>query len=179
MPTTHHTTATSLYATNPNNTRRSFIEKSISAASSAAIVLSSSPLPASAAKKEEEIITQQTVTDAFDAIRYELNDSSGVVATLSKLIEDGKFEDVMQYTKESDAYFRRAKIGKARKLLTNKDLKGDAIGMSNAVTFDLIGINRASRPGKENKEEQMKYLEELKTDIAKVLELEKTIEIVE
>lgn len=85
----------------------------------------------------------------------------------------------MQYTKESDAYFRRAKIGKARKLLTNKDLKGDAIGMSNAVTFDLIGINRASRPGKENKEEQMKYLEELKTDIAKVLELEKTIEIVE
>ena len=81
----------------------------------------------------------------------------------------------MQYTKESDAYFRRAKIGKARKLLTNKDLKGDAIGMSNAVTFDLIGINRASRPGKENREDQLKYLDELRKDIEKFLELESTI----
>ena len=43
------------------------------------------------------------------------------------------------------------------------------------MTFDLIGINRASRPGKENREDQLRYLEELKKDIAKFLELEKTI----
>lgn len=81
----------------------------------------------------------------------------------------------MQYTKESDAYFRKAKLGKARKLLTDNALKNDAILMSNAVTFDLIGINRASRPGQENREEQMKYLEELQKDIERFLELESTI----
>lgn len=83
----------------------------------------------------------------------------------------------MQYTKESDAYFRRAKLGRARRLLTDKDLKGEAVQMSNAVTFDLIGINRASRPGKRDKEVQDRYLVELRTDIEKFLELEGTIVI--
>jgi hypothetical protein len=41
----------------------------------------------------------------------------------------------------------------------------------------LIGINRASRPGKENKEEQLRYLQELKADVKKFLELEGTIQI--
>lgn len=72
-------------------------------------------------------------------------------------------------------YFRKVKMGKARKLLTDKELKDGAILKSNAVTWDLIGINRSSRPGKEDKEEQSKYLEELKKDIEIYLELEDTI----
>ncbi|KAL7524172.1 hypothetical protein ACHAXR_000464 [Thalassiosira sp. AJA248-18] len=163
-------------STSLSATRRNFLEQSI--ATTATIILSTTPLPA-IAKEAPPIITKQTVTEAFDAIRFELNDPSGVVASLTNLIENGSFEDIMQYTKESDAYFRRAKLGKARKLLTDKSLKGDAVLMSNAVTFDLIGINRASRPGKENKEEQTKYLGELKKDIAKFLELEGTIVVEE
>lgn len=143
-------------------TRRNFLEQTGALVGAAA--LSTIPLPAAAAK-EEVPITRQAVAEAFDAIRNELDDPSGVVATLAKLIESGSFEDILQYTKESDAYFRKAKMGKARKLLTDKALKGDAVAMSNAVTFDLIGINRASRPGKENKGEQQRYLEELKKDI--------------
>ena len=85
----------------------------------------------------------------------------------------------MQYTKESDAYFRKAKVGRARKLLTDKEIKSGSIQLSNAITFDLIGINRASRPGQQNKEEQLKYLDELKKDIEKVLELENTIVVEE
>ena len=85
----------------------------------------------------------------------------------------------MQYTKESDAYFRKAKIGKARKLLTDKEIKSGSIQLSNAVTFDLIGINRASRPGQEDKDVQLKYLDDLKKDIEQFLELEKTIVIEE
>lgn len=153
-------------------TRRNFLEQTGALVGAAA--LSTIPLPAAAAK-EEVPITRQAVAEAFDAIRNELDDPSGVVATLAKLIESGSFEDILQYTKESDAYFRKAKMGKARKLLTDKALKGDAVAMSNAVTFDLIGINRASRPGKENKGEQQRYLEELKKDIGKFLELEGTI----
>ena len=81
----------------------------------------------------------------------------------------------MEYTKESDAYFRRAKLGKARKLLTDKNFKDGALQLSNAVTFDLIGINRASRPGRESTEEALRYWEELKGDVEKFLELEGTI----
>eukprot|EP00985_Skeletonema_marinoi_P012868 scaffold6284_cov86-Skeletonema_marinoi.AAC.5 len=163
----HHATSTSLEAT-----RRNFIDQSIATITATSIIFQAQP----AAAKEAPIeITPQIVQEAFDAIRNELTSSSGVVATLSNLIDNGSFEEILQYTKESDAYFRRAKLGKARKMLTDKDLKGEAVLMSNAVTFDLIGINRASRPGKENREDQLRYLEELKKDIAKFLELEKTV----
>ena len=159
-------------------TRRGFFERSIAATiattASTAAVVTISPLQAIA--KETPVITKQSVKEAFDAIRYELQSPDGVVSTLSKLIDSGSYEEVMQYTKESDAYFRKAKLGKARKLLTDDKLRGgDSIFMSNAVTFDLIGINRASRPGKENKDEQLKYLDELRNDIEKFLELEGTI----
>jgi hypothetical protein len=139
--------------------------------------MTTSPFPAIA--KDVPIITKQTVKEAFDAIRYELQSSDGVVSTLTKLINAGSYEDVMQYTKKSDAYFRKAKLGKARKLLTDDKLRsGESLYLSNAVTFDLIGINRASRPGKQNKDEQLRYLTELKDDIEKFLKLEDTIEII-
>lgn len=177
-PTSSTSTTISLNAMS----RRNFMEQlPLVPASMIAIAAASSTTPLIANAKEEPApITQQTVTEAFDAIRYELSNPSGVVTKLTKLINDGNsFEEVMQFTKESDAYFRRAKVGKARKLLTDKELKSSSIQLSNAITFDLIGINRASRPGQQSKEEQLKYLDELKKDIESVLELEKTIVIEE
>ena len=165
-------------------TRRNFLEQSTTIATIAigTSSISSSlaiPLPAYA-KEPPPPITQEAVTEAFNAIRYELTNPSGVVGTLTSLINDGNsYEEVMQYTKESDAYFRKAKIGKARKLLTDKEIKSGSIQLSNAVTFDLIGINRASRPGQEDKDVQLKYLDDLKKDIEQFLELEKTIVIEE
>ena len=164
-------------------TRRNFLEQSTSIATIAigTSILSSLAIPLPAyAKEPPPPITQEAVTEAFDAIRYELTNPSGVVGTLTNLINNGNsYEEVMQYTKESDAYFRRAKIGKARKLLTDKEIKSGSIQLSNAVTFDLIGINRASRPGQEDKDVQLKYLDDLKKDIEQFLELEKTIVIEE
>ena len=158
-------------------TRRNFLEQSTTIATIA--IGTSIPLPAYA-KEPPPPITQEAVTEAFDAIRYELTNPSGVVGTLTNLINDGNsYEEVMQYTKESDAYFRKAKIGKARKLLTDKEIKSGSIQLSNSVTFDLIGINRASRPGQEDKDVQLKYLDDLKKDIEQFLELEKTIVIEE
>lgn len=155
------------------NSRRSFIEQFAIVAGTVVIP----PLPSHA--KDSAPVTRQLVTDTFDAIRIELSSPTGVVSTLKSLIDKGSFEDILEYTKESDAYFRKAKLGKARKLLTDKELKGESVLMSNAVTWDLIGINRASRPGKEDREEQLRYLEELKSDVAKFLELENTIDVVE
>ena len=165
-------------------TRRNFLEQSttiatIAIGTSISSSLATMPLPAYA-KEPPPPITQEAVTEAFDAIRYELTNPSGVVGTLTNLINDGNsYEEVMQYTKESDAYFRKAKIGKARKLLTDKEIKSGSIQLSNSITFDLIGINRASRPGQEDKDVQLKYLEDLKKDIEQFLELEKTIVIEE
>lgn len=116
-----------------------------------------------------------TVIEAFDVIRSELNDHTGVVATLSNLIDNGSSEDTSQYAKKADKNFRKAKMGKARKLITDEEIQGDAELICNAVTFDLIEIFRASKPGKENKEEQLKYLRELKKDIERFLELESKI----
>ena len=91
------------------------------------------PLPSYA--KEKEPITRELVTGTFASIKEELISPSGVVATLEKLIEEGSFEDILQYTKESDAFFRKGKLGRARKLLTDEKLKGDSVLMSNAVSF--------------------------------------------
>lgn len=64
-----------------------------------------------------------------------------MVATLQKLIEGGNYDDILQYTKESDAFFRKGKLGKARKLLTDEKLKGDSVLMSNAVSFCVDHVN--------------------------------------
>mmetsp|Transcript_8303 Transcript_8303/g.20396 ORF Transcript_8303/g.20396 Transcript_8303/m.20396 type:complete len:212 (+) Transcript_8303:101-736(+) len=170
--------ATTLSATaTTQSSRRNFLATTTILSTTTAAL--TTPLPAYA-KKESEPITRETVTAAFDAIRFELTSDTGVVSTLANLIQSGdRNDEIVQFTRESDAYFRKAKIGAARKLLTDKELKGDAIGMSNAVTWDLIGINRASRPGKEDGEEQRRYLEELRKDIERVLELEGTIEVAE
>jgi len=54
-------------------------------------------------------------------------------------------------------------------------VKDAALGLSNAVTFDLIGINRASREGRVSEEDGRRYLGELRADVEKFLELEKEI----
>jgi hypothetical protein len=68
-------------------------------------------------------------------------------------------------------------MGKAKKLLQDKEVKSQATEFANAVTFDLIGINRSSRKGQENVESANKYLQELRDDVNKFLALESTIQV--
>ena len=151
--------------------RRSAIGKVLS---SSVAVLVAGVQPAAA--KEKEAITPENVKAAFDAVRYELEDPAGGVQLIEGKINAEDYEAVMDLTKNYDGYFRKARVGRARKLLTDKKLKDDALMTSNAITFDLIGINRASRPGQQNKEEALKYLGELKADVQKILDLESTID---
>mmetsp|Transcript_22155 Transcript_22155/g.31657 ORF Transcript_22155/g.31657 Transcript_22155/m.31657 type:complete len:208 (-) Transcript_22155:186-809(-) len=167
------TTSSSSTATSLHATRRNFLHHSLTTTTS--IILTTTLAPQASLAKEAIEITPTLVTETFTTIRNELTSPTGLISTLTTLIDNGSFEEIIQYTKESDAYFRKAKLGKARKLLTDKNVKDEAVLMSNAVTFDLIGINRASRPGRESREDQLRYLEELKRDVEKFLELEKTI----
>jgi hypothetical protein len=109
-------------------TRRNFLTTPITLTALSIL----SPLPSYA--KEKEPITRSLVTQTFASIHEELTSPSGVFATLQKLIDEGNYEDILQYTKESDAFFRKGKLGKARKLLTDDSLKGDSVLMSNAVS---------------------------------------------
>ena len=129
-----------------------------------------------AAAKEKEAITPENVKAAFDAVRYELEDAAGGVQLIESKINAEDYEAVMDLTQNYDGYMRKARVGRARKLLTDKKLKDDAQMISNAITFDLIGINRASRPGQQNKDEALRYLGELKADVQKFLEMESTID---
>jgi hypothetical protein len=115
---------------------------------------------------------------AFQDIQEELNGEvfielgkGGGVLFLKQLIVEERYDTIKEFTKFYDAEFRKVKLGKVRKLLTDKKLKEEALQLSNAITFDLIGINKASRVKDGN--EAIRYWTELEEDIIKFLQLQK------
>lgn len=128
------------------------------------------------AKKDKEPVTKEGIAAAFQAVRDQLESPNGGVSTLQVLVEKEDFEGIMDFTKDYDLEFRKAKMGKARKFMTSKEEKDRAVLLCNAVTFDLIGMNKFSRPGKEDISQVQKYFSELKTDVSSFLEMEKGID---
>jgi hypothetical protein len=127
--------------------------------------------------KEKIPVTREAISQAFQAVRYQLESPEGGVKTLEDLIAKGNFDEIMEFTKNYDLEFRKAKMVKARKLaLTSKDTKDRAISICNAVTFDLIGMNKGSRVGQQDINEVKKYFEEMKVDVARFLEMEKDVD---
>eukprot|EP00979_Chaetoceros_neogracilis_P001898 scaffold343_cov266-Chaetoceros_neogracile.AAC.16 len=127
--------------------------------------------------KEKIPVTREAISQAFQAVRYQLESPEGGVKTLEDLIAKGDFDEIMEFTKNYDLEFRKAKMVKARKLaLTSKDTKDRAISICNAVTFDLIGMNKGSRVGQQDINEVKKYFEEMKVDVARFLEMEKDVD---
>mmetsp|Transcript_14765 Transcript_14765/g.27783 ORF Transcript_14765/g.27783 Transcript_14765/m.27783 type:complete len:260 (-) Transcript_14765:376-1155(-) len=158
-------------------TRRSAFHKALSVMVSASSIgctalLGSSPAHA----KDKTPVTKETVTASFQAVRDELEGSDGGINMLEGLIANEDFAGLMEFTKGYDLEFRKAKMGKARKFLTSKEDKDRAVSLCNAVTFDLIGMNKGSREGQQNINQVKKYYEELKADISLFLELEKGID---
>lgn len=111
----------------------------------------------------------------FDVIRYELTNPKGGVAYMQACLQRNDFPALLEFTKQYDQVLRKSAMGKAKKLVPDTLMKEQATLASNAVTFDLIGINRASRKGQENKEEALKYLQELVNDATVVLNMETSV----
>eukprot|EP00526_Cylindrotheca_closterium_P022374 CAMPEP_0113628392 /NCGR_PEP_ID=MMETSP0017_2-20120614/14710_1 /TAXON_ID=2856 /ORGANISM="Cylindrotheca closterium" /LENGTH=185 /DNA_ID=CAMNT_0000538693 /DNA_START=25 /DNA_END=582 /DNA_ORIENTATION=+ /assembly_acc=CAM_ASM_000147 len=125
---------------------------------------------------EEIVIPEKAVVkQAFDEVRYEVTDPNGGVTYLQQKADEKDFAGLMEFTKTYDLELRKLKMGKAKKLLQSKELKEEATGYANGVTFDLIGINRNSRKGQENVDGVNKYIQELRDDANKFLNLESTI----
>ncbi len=91
-------------------------------------------------------------------------------------IDEKDWDGLMEFTKTYDQELRKFRMGKAKKLLQSKEWKEKATEYANAVTFDLIGINRNSRKGQESVDGANKYLQELREDVTKFLTLETTIQ---
>jgi hypothetical protein len=157
-----------------DSSRRRFLER-FTPLAFGAVAMSVSPLPA---KGADEIVlpTKEAVKTLYDDIRYELENPKGGVAYMQARVDDKDFEGLMEFTRTYDLELRKLRMGKAKKLLQSTELKEKATGYANAVTFDLIGINRNSRKGQENQEGANKYLQELRDDVAKFLSLESTIQ---
>ena len=133
--------------------------------------------PAVAADSKEELPTKEAVTECFDFIRFELESKDGGVAKMQKSIDAGDFDGLLDFSKGYDQEFRKRRLGNAKKLLQDKEIKAKATEYANAVTFDLIGINRSCRKGQESIESANKYLQELRDDTNKFLALENTIKV--
>jgi hypothetical protein len=133
---------------------------------SAAAALAILPLPA-------RCLSDNNV-NPFEFIKYELNDPAGGVARMQSLIDKSDYVALMEFTKQYDQVLRKQGIGRAKKLLL-KEYSEKATLLSNAVTFDLIGINRSSRKGQENQTQAFKYLDELRQDVNSFLELESQV----
>ena len=131
--------------------------------------------PQSALAKEEAIpATRENVKKAFDDLRYELNGGDGGVARMQRAIDAGDWEGLMDITKTYDQILRKGRIGRIKSFLSDKE-KSITTLSANAITFDLIGINRNARPGQENAAEASRYLDELRTDLQLVIDKERLV----
>lgn len=116
-------------------------------------------------------------SNPFDAVRFELDDPAGGVAFLRQSLQDRNFDAVLDFTKQYDQVLRKSAMGKAKKLLPTPELREQGTALCNAVTFDLIGINRNARKGQENAAEAQRYLDELVTDARGLLDLEQFADV--
>jgi hypothetical protein len=154
-------TTTALMAHNTNSQSRRAVLGTI--ATSACLLLPS----ASAHAKPPPL----DPTTARTRLEYELHDPNGGIATLQHAIDQGDFARLLEFTKTYDQVLRKQYMGALKKVVVNGT---QATSLSNAVTFDLIGINRSSRPGQTSVEQAQKYLNELKVDVQAFLDLSTT-----
>jgi hypothetical protein len=154
---------------------------------SAALVTFVNPVqPALAKEAELPPSTPEEIKAALQVVRDEFTSPDGGIPYIQKLIDTEDFPTLMAFTPTYDLKMRKLNMGKAAKVMggvyateAEKDQKKafavTATLAKNAVTFDLIGINRASRPGAEDAVKANKYLQELKDDMQKFLDLEQTL----
>lgn len=146
------------------DTSHEFRNRTYESTSSLLILTNTSILPLATSGITTSTLAISLATQAFSVICDELTLilPTGCIPTPHQMIVNEQYTKLIQYTKESDSYFCRNKLGKAQKLLTDKNSTDVAMQLSNAVTFDLVGISGASGPGGESRVEALRYWHQLK-----------------
>ena len=108
-----------------------------------------------------------SVTEAAAAVQYELTDPAGSVGRLQAAADATNYSALLEMTKTMDQSLRKAVVKQAAYYWPDG---AAATQYSNAVTFDLIGINRNARAGQENAAGVQQYVDALKQDLKVILE---------
>jgi hypothetical protein len=168
-----HTTTIPLFVSKEvSSSRRRIFQRSLLSMTTLLTTTLTTNVKSSHAKEEVSI---ELIHNAFEKVRNEL--LSGGVPYMKSLIENGKYDELLEFTKTYDQILRKSFMGKAKKFIMSSDEKEIATQLCNNVTFDLIGINRSvrSKSGNDNDmkyQSAVKYLAELQDDIEKFLALE-------
>lgn len=128
------------------------------------------------AKMPTEPLTEENKNAAWDDLKFELIDPKGGVSIMQSLINDKDFVGLLEFTKSYDLNVRKLKVGRCKAYLSSIE-KAIATMTANAITFDLIGINRSARAGQENQSECNRYLNELRTDLQLVIDQKATVDM--
>lgn len=144
------------------------------ASTGAALVLPQTALAKDKGESVEIPATRVNVKKAFDDLRYELNGADGGVAQMQRCIDTADWEGLMDITKSYDQKLRKGRVGRVKGFLSDKE-KSITTLQANAITFDLIGMNKNARPGQENPEKASRYLDELRTDLQVIIDKEKYV----
>jgi hypothetical protein len=155
------------------SSRRQLLACASAVLTSSAAISTLALQPAFAASDPPVYYDAGEVKQAFDAIRYELENSEGGISYLQSCVDKTDYDAIFEFTKTYDLEFRKAKMLGAKKKFK---FGGDqATMLLNSVTFDLIGMNKACRKGQQDIQLAQKYLDELKADVAKYLNFQSTI----
>lgn len=178
--TTTSSCCTSLAAINDDNnndlTVHSFLRNRRQAVAATALAVAAwflSPpaavTAAAAATDTAEPASPEMIRAAFSNVQNQVSEG---ISYMQTCIDQQDYAALLEFTQKYDQILRKGAMGKAKKLLADKQSKELATVYANSVTFDLIGINKSSRPGQENMQTANKYLQELRDDVNKFLELE-------
>jgi len=112
------------------------------------------------------------VHEGFSLVRKEVE--SGGVVELGQMVENEEWERILEFTKLYDLSFRKLTLKQVANALTDKASQDKANEIRSKITFDLIAVNKASRPqfraiAKPSAEEAMRVL---RGDLGEFLALE-------
>jgi hypothetical protein len=147
-------------------TRRAWLVNG-SAAVTVVVLPSSTAAFAEIADDTMSLVDGDAKAAAKEAVRVE---STKGIAYMRAQLEAKDYDSLLEFTKTYDLKLRKGYMGRAKKLMSGSS---DVLtSLANAVTFDLIGINRNVRKGQVNPEQAAKYIQELQDDVNKFLALD-------
>jgi hypothetical protein len=112
--------------------------------------------------------------EAFARVQFELQEDKqdGSVALLQAALTAQDFAQLLTLSRDMDQSLRKKVLNSAKSFIVKEQAEAATL-ICNAVTFDLIGINRNSRPGQENALAVQKYIDELRDDMSRMLTLKR------
>ena len=127
------------------------------------LVVATTPVPAWASTPK-----YATRQNALDAVAEELTGPVSQLAQLERAVETQDYTRLLELTKQMDQTLRKQVLSPTKPFLTAQvyaTLDTNPTQICNNVTFDLIGINKFSRPGQEEADMVQYHAKSLRSNV--------------